>query len=441
MNDKVFLTSKKIGWLVSLLMGRRMPKVVFFSALLISVSGQAATLPQLMRQALNNHPQVHAQLALIKVKKVGVATAKWQYYPTLSANYETVSAAKSDASFTGSSDVTTLSIEQPIWSGGFLAAGVDVASNQVGLEHGQLQVVKLNIAESVLQAYGKWVSGYETMQAWGRGLAVHKDLENQVQNRVDHGVSAPIDLALATGRVASTHGQYLAAEAEAQLALDEINQLTQNQLTHADLVQDLSASAPLIINLNNHELWVKAQLIDPQIALAQSQIQLAQAELKQQKASISPRLYFRAEQQVNSFSNAQAGSSTRFFFGLSGSSGAGLSLLSQNNAAAAMVTAKQAALAAIKYTKRQNLVNLITKIDALQFRVEALNAAMEATLAVSKSYSRQFLAGRKTWQEVLNSAREQVQMEVQIVDLEAAVLVAHWRLLLNTSDLTHRGDS
>ena len=441
MNDKVFLTSKKIGWLVSLLMGRRMPKVVFFSALLISVSGQAATLPQLMRQALNNHPQVHAQLALIKVKKVGVATAKWQYYPTLSANYETVSAAKSDTSFTGSSDVTTLSIEQPIWSGGLMAAGVDVASNQVALEYGQLQVVKLNIAESVLQAYGKWVSGYETMQAWGRGLAVHKDLENQVQNRVDHGVSAPIDLALATGRVASTHGQYLAAEAEAQLALDEINQLTQNQLTHADLVQDLSASAPLIINLNNHELWVKAQLIDPQIALAQSQIQLAQAELKQQKASISPRLYFRAEQQVNSFSNAQAGSSTRFFFGLSGSSGAGLSLLSKNNAAAAMVTAKQAALAAIKYTKRQNLVNLITKIDALQFRVEALNAAMEATLAVSKSYSRQFLAGRKSWQEVLNSAREQVQMEVQIVDLEAAVLVAQWRLLLNTSDLTHRGDS
>jgi len=441
MNDKVFLTSKKIGWLDSLLMGRKMPKVVFLSALFISVLGQAATLPQLMRQALNNHPQVHAQLAVINVKKVGVATAKWQYFPTVSANYETVSAAKSDASFTGSSDVTTLSIEQPIWSGGLLAAGVDVASNQVALEHGQLQVVKLNIAESVLQAYGKWVNGYETMQAWGRGLAVHKDLENQVQNRVDHGVSAPIDLALATGRVASTHGQYLAAEAEAQLALDEINQLTQNQLTHEDLLQDLSASSPLIINLNNHEMWVKAQLIDPQIALAQSEIQLAQVELKQQKASISPRLYFRAEQQVNSFSSAQAGSSTRFFFGLSGSSGAGLSLLSQNNAAAAMVTAKQAALAAIKYTKRQNLVNLITKIDALQFRIEALNAAMEATLAVSKSYSRQFLAGRKSWQEVLNSAREQVQMEVQIVDLEAAVLVAQWRLLLNTSDLTLRGDS
>ena len=69
MNDKVFLTSKKIDWLVSLLMGRRMPKVVFFSALFISVSSQAATLPQLMRQALNQHPQVRAQQAIIDVKK------------------------------------------------------------------------------------------------------------------------------------------------------------------------------------------------------------------------------------------------------------------------------------------------------------------------------------------------------------------------------------
>ena len=440
MNNKVFITSKKIGRLGGLLISRGMPKVVFLSALLVSVSGQGSTLPQLMRQALNHHPQVHAQLAIIDVKKVGVATAKWQYYPTLSANYETVSVAKSDASFMGSSEVTTLSIEQPIWSGGLLAAGVEAANSHVALGQGQLQVVKLNVAETVLQAYGHWVSGHQTMQAWGRALAVHKDLENQVQNRVDYGVSAPIDLALAAGRVASTLGQYLAAESEAQLALDAINQLTQNQLTHQDLVQDLSASAPIMLNLNHHGMWDKAQLIDPQITLAKSEIRLAQVELKQQKASISPRLYFRAEQQVNSFSNAQAGSSTRFFFGFSGTSGAGLSVLSKNNAAAAMVKAKQAALAAIKYTQRQKLVNLITKIDALQLRTEALNSAMEATLAVSNSYSRQFLAGRKTWQEVLNSAREQVQMEVQIVDLKAALLVAQWRLLLNTSDLTLKGD-
>ena len=126
----------------------------------------------------------------------------------------------------------------------------------------------------------------------------------------------------------------------------------------------------------------------------------------------------------------------RFFIGISGNSGAGLSLLSQNNGAAAMVLAKQAVLVAIQYTKRQKLAQLVSKIKSLHYRIDALASAMKITLAVSESYSRQFLAGRKTWQEVLNSAREQVQMEVQIVDLEAAVLVAQWRLALYT--LGHR---
>ena len=35
MNDKVFLTSKKIDWLVSLLMGRLMLKVIFLARCLL----------------------------------------------------------------------------------------------------------------------------------------------------------------------------------------------------------------------------------------------------------------------------------------------------------------------------------------------------------------------------------------------------------------------
>jgi adhesin transport system outer membrane protein len=278
------------------------------------------------------------------------------------------------------------------------------------------------------------------MQAWDQGLDIHQKLQNQVQNRVDHGVSAPIDLTLAEGRLASTQVQYLTAKSEAQLALNEINQLTQRQFTHQDLIKEAHLSVPVLAHLTVQEMWAKARLFDPQIALAQSHIGLAQFELQQQKASISPRLYFRAEQQVNSFSNAQAGSSVRFFLGLSGSSGAGLSVLSKNNAAAATVAAKEAALVAVEYARRQKLVNLMTKIDALHLRIETLSSAMTVTLAVSKSYSRQFLAGRKTWQEVLNSAREQVQMEVQMVDLEVALLVAQWRLALITSGLTASGD-
>lgn len=400
---------------------------------------QASTLPQLVHQALTNHPKVAAQQAIVEVKKVGVETAEWQYYPTLSASYETVDAAASDTSYNGDSDVTTVRIQQPLWSGGRLDAGVDVAHSQVVLEQSQLDAVKVTIAESVVEAYGKWLSGYRTMQAWERGLDIHKKLERQVENRVNHGVSAPIDLALAQGRVASTHAQYLAAESEAQLALDEINQLTRQGYNHVILADYISSSVPINIVLTREQMWLKSQQVDPQVMLAQREIEAAEFEMVEQQAATKPNVYLRAEQQVNSFSNAQAGSSLRVFIGISGDSGAGLSLLSKNSAAAANVAAKKAALAAVQYNKRQKLDNLVTKIASLNYRVETLSAAMETTSAVSSSYSRQFLAGRKTWQEVLNSAREQVQMEVQIVDLESAVLVAKWRLALRTLGLSFGG--
>jgi adhesin transport system outer membrane protein len=54
---------------------------------------------------------------------------------------------------------------------------------------------------------------------------------------------------------------------------------------------------------------------------------------------------------------------------------------------------------------------------------------------VSDSYDRQFLAGRKTWLDVMNAARERIQTQIQIADSQATELVTSWRLLINTQGL------
>ena len=53
-----------------------------------------------------------------------------------------------------------------------------------------------------------------------------------------------------------------------------------------------------------------------------------------------------------------------------------------------------------------------------------------------QSWSRQYLAGRKTWQDLMNSVREEVQLRAQIADFDAAQLIASWRLALLTGLLT-----
>jgi adhesin transport system outer membrane protein len=51
---------------------------------------------------------------------------------------------------------------------------------------------------------------------------------------------------------------------------------------------------------------------------------------------------------------------------------------------------------------------------------------------VSESYDRQFLAGRKTWLDVMNAARELAQTETLIADLLSTQVVASWRLSFYT---------
>ena len=62
----------------------------------------------------------------------------------------------------------------------------------------------------------------------------------------------------------------------------------------------------------------------------------------------------------------------------------------------------------------------------------ATNASLQATEEVSASYDRQFLAGRKSWLDVMNAARELAQTESQWADLKATQVVLTWRLAAYT---------
>lgn len=68
-------------------------------------------------------------------------------------------------------------------------------------------------------------------------------------------------------------------------------------------------------------------------------------------------------------------------------------------------------------------------------QLPALRSAASTTEAVFNSYHRQYLAGRKTWFDLLNSARDLVQSKIQLADAEAAYLVVNWRLAILTQGL------
>lgn len=73
--------------------------------------------------------------------------------------------------------------------------------------------------------------------------------------------------------------------------------------------------------------------------------------------------------------------------------------------------------------------------DWLQLRsVEQRQAALKDSLIAARhtaeSWDRQFLAGRKSWQEVLNAARELLQAEIEMSDAVVSESVLKWRLTI-----------
>ena len=71
--------------------------------------------------------------------------------------------------------------------------------------------------------------------------------------------------------------------------------------------------------------------------------------------------------------------------------------------------------------------------DHLEFvsaraRISALEKTVAGSTLVLDSYKRQFEAGRKTWQDLLNAVRELAQNQYALADARASMAGAMYRL-------------
>ena len=58
----------------------------------------------------------------------------------------------------------------------------------------------------------------------------------------------------------------------------------------------------------------------------------------------------------------------------------------------------------------------------------SLVAAVAGAQIVVSSYRRQFIAGRKSWLEVLNAVREHSQYQIQLVEIRSSIIATYYKL-------------
>ena len=397
---------------------------------LCPLTSAAQVLERLMALALASHPSAQSQRAQLQSAQSGLDSARWQFYPTPSIAVEQAHTASTDPSYRGDNRVATLRLQQPLYTGGRLSASMDKAKASLEIGQSALEEVEQQLGLRVVQAYGEWMSAHLKTQAQEKSVSTHIRLSEQVKRRISVGISADSDLVLAMARLESVHAESQASRTQGEMALARLNQLLGSPVDITNLTALLASAREL--PADSQVLLAQALEKSPAIQKAKAQARVQEAVVLERRAELSPEVYLRLERQYGNFNLPNSSPENRLFFGLSSRFGAGLSSLTNVEAAR---TQHQAALAEIEVQSR-NVAEQVLTDQALALssarRLQAVQAALNANADVSASYDRQFLAGRKTWIDVMNAARELTQTEMQLADLQASLVAVSWRLAIYT---------
>lgn len=415
-----------------------MLRIFFIAVLLCPFFLRAQGLDRLIAESLVSHPQVQAQSALLASSQAGVESARWQFYPTPSISVESAKSTNAYGGDQGAGTVSAFRLQQPLWTGGRLSAGLDKAHASYTVSLASRAEVHQQLGLRVTQVYVDWLGAHNKGQVYVKSRAIHLGLSEQVRRRIALGASAESDLTLAQARLDALAADIELASAQARTAIARLVQLLGRPVDERELLA-LDARAPPV-NLAPEGLSAlnaAALLSSPSVQKSQAFTKVQEATLAERRAELSPELYLRAEQQYGNTNNSVGTESNKrtVLIGLSTRFGAGLSTLSSTQAARSQF---EAALADVDTQSR--LVTEQVHADfalavSLQNRLNSLQASMKAAVQVSESYDRQFLAGRKSWLDVMNATRELTQTEAQLADIESVQLGANWRLAIYSKGL------
>lgn len=390
--------------------------------------GNVPTLSSLIQRAITTHPLVEEGKANLRAGDQAVKTAKWQYFPTPGVSHE--------KAFVDNDGYTTvLSLEQPLWSGGRLSAGLDSAHANVSVLTASLAESRRELAFRVVGVYGQWLSASLQRQALEASESFHQELLERVQRRFDGGVSTGSDLELAIGRLQSVKALAAATAASEISAVTTLAVLTGQELDTATLAAGPRQSPPELDRWDQG-LLIGALAHSPSLKRADANVKVARAGVKERRSATRPEVYLQFQREFDDHrpdSRVQVGIRSQFGAGLSSFSG----IAQAREAVSSALALRRSEELAIREQVRSDLATL----DSYALRRPALEEALRTSEQVYASYERQFLTGSKSWLDVMNSARDLQSAQLQVAEVIAGELSVEWRLYVLSNPLPVDGEA
>lgn len=391
----------------------------------------ALTVLDVVQASVLVHPSVQSQKAQLAVAMTDVRTAQQQFYPTPSVSLEQVKGSAADASFGAQSTVHAMRLQQPLWTGGRLTASLEKAQANAQAASEGLVDVRQQMAHRAVQAWVEWRAAVMRLQAQTRSVDAHMRLLDVVKRRAAEGAMAPSELYLTQTRLDQALAQAQTFQAQQRVARLKVSQLIGRGLM-PDEQPSLSA-LPVACDVNN--LHERALEVSGALRKLRAQQEAARQEVQERRADLSPEVYLRLERQRAPLSyGAGAVTNDRVYLGLSSRFGAGLSSWTAVEA----LEKKQDVLRAEYEAVQRNILEAVQSEQEQQAstaaRLPYLQNAMVASAQTAQAWDRQFQAGKRSWVEVMNAAREMAQAEIDWSDATAAQIGSAWRMSIYCGD-------
>jgi len=375
----------------------------------------------LITQAIQTHPLVGSARANQQATTEGINAAKLNLLPTPSVS----SGYDRDNDF-----ISQVSIRQPLWTGGKLTADVnqaifdDKAATEYIYEQQNL------VAKTTIDAWQSYIQAIAKQNVHSEALKELSEFEAMMQRRVGQGVSARIELDLVTNRILQEQTAYQAAGEQQRIAAARLEQIIGQPISQMsamslpDIKVLVNQAKQQSVNFEKMA-FEKASFYNPVIVKEHFQIESAKQGVESQKAARYPTVYAQYEHAYYHDDNENDG---KFSLGLSYAPGAGFSNLALARASQAQVNSLVQTQEASRRQVIENIQVQYQQFVSAKDRENSLIAAVAGAQIVVNSYRRQFIAGRKSWLEVLNAVREHNDYKVQLVQTRADILGAFHRL-------------
>lgn len=384
-----------------------------------------ASLAMLMELAVVQHPAILQARDRLEAAGYDVEGAKWGRFPTISS--ETRAPTNNTQSLT--------KVEQPLWTGGRISAQIDLSEANQRVARDQLREAELSVLSQLSSAYFELLRMQARLRVADDNVAEHTRLEELIGRRVAAEVSPAADLVLANARLQQAIGeriQLLRVRDAARVALQQwsLSQVTiAKPLRRIDVLRRDSARPS-----DDDALVGKALAYSPQRRKLHHQLEAARAQ-RELAASQGLPTVLAGYQHVWGGTLPSSVDRGTAYVAMQFQPGAGLTALTNRQAAARREDAARQELAGLERELTAQVQTLLSEIDASNAQLAPARTLLKGSAEVVDSYLRQYQVGRRNWVEVLNALREKAQAAYGLADVEQSRDQAQVRLLIITGEL------